>query len=66
MPDEFNNAGLFEQTGGTGVSNVSAEFNNSGSVLAESGTLSLNGGGTESGGFSVTANNTLQFGRLYI
>jgi hypothetical protein len=40
-PDSFVNAGLLEKTGGTGVSNIQATMNNSGTILVTSGVLEL-------------------------
>jgi hypothetical protein len=51
-PDVFNNAGLVEKTGGTGVSYITSQFNNTlGTIDSESGTISLaTAGGTNTGG----------------
>jgi hypothetical protein len=60
-PDVFDNAGLLEQTNGGYTASIEAEFNNSGTVSVQSGTLNLDGGGTETGSLSVATGNTLQF-----
>src|SRR5262249_36972812 len=51
----INNAGTFEKTAGTGTTSIGASFNNNtgGTVAANSGTLSLNGGGTGVGTYSI-------------
>ena len=53
----FNNYGTFVKTGNSGGTTLdgSVVFNNTGIVSAQSGTLSLNGGGTISGGECDTA-----------
>ncbi len=56
----FNNAGSVTEAASSATSTVDAAFNNSGSVLVQSGTLSLAGGGTDSGSFSVSG-GTLGF-----
>ncbi len=61
-PATFNNAGEFRKTAGTGIANLILPFNNSGVVRAQSGTLSLDDGGTHSGLFSNTAGATVNFG----
>ncbi|WKJ91035.1 hypothetical protein QZJ86_02605 [Methylomonas montana] len=45
----FNNAGIFRKSGGTGTTTVSTTFNNTGTVDAQLGSISLSGGGTHSG-----------------
>ncbi len=66
----FNNAGIFEKTGGTntsggGVSNA-VTFNNTGTVTSGSGILSISNmgvcSGTCAGSWSVAADTTLQLG----
>ncbi len=58
----FNNAGSVTEALSSGKSTFDVAFNNSGSVLVQSGTLSLAGGGIDgdSGSFSVAA-GTLGF-----
>jgi hypothetical protein len=62
----FNNNGTFLESTSTGTSTISAQFNNTGSVEVQTGTLVLAGGGTSTGTFAVTAigdpNATLNFG----
>jgi len=41
----FNNGGTFEKTGGTATTTAVLNFNNTGTVLGNSGTLSFTGGG---------------------
>ena len=57
----FNNAGTLTESRGTGTTTIYAIFNNSGSVDVQSGTLSLQGGGTQSGSFSISVGATLGF-----
>ena len=61
----FDNAGLFDKTVASGASTttVSTVFNNqsTGTVKVDAGTLSLTGGGTETGAFTVAAGATLEF-----
>ena len=45
----FTNAGLVEKTAGAGVLNFNALLTNTGTVIATSGTIDLNGGGTLGG-----------------
>ncbi|HJT36519.1 MAG TPA: hypothetical protein VJ783_31135, partial [Pirellulales bacterium] len=58
----FNNAGTFTKSIGTAATHVNPAFNNSGSVDVKSGTLSLDGGGTSSGSFTVETGAALDFG----
>jgi hypothetical protein len=58
----FNNAGTLRKSGGTGASTVQAVFNNPSTVDVLTGTLALDGGGTDSGAFTVAAGATLGFG----
>ena len=58
----IDNAGMLEKTAGAGLTTVWPIVNNSGTVQAGSGTLSLNGGGTSSGSFSASDGATLSFG----
>jgi hypothetical protein len=65
-PGMFNNAGLFQKSGGTGYSYMSQDaFNNSGTVVVSSGILDLAGGGLSSGAFVTNAGGTLEFGAGY-
>src|SRR5262249_35503229 len=58
----LNNYGTLEKSAGTGASTIGIALNSSGSVLVQSGTLSLGGGGSASGSFSVSGGATLAFG----
>ncbi len=56
----FNNAGTLRKSVATGTTNVSAwEFNNSGSVVVQTGTLSINSGGSSTGAYSLSQDATL-------
>ena len=57
----FANAGLFRKTAGTGTTTVSLAFNCAGSgvVDAQSGTLSLVGGGTDTGNLNASVGGIL-------
>ena len=57
----FNNAGTFKKTVGTGTTNISLVFNNTGVVDVDSGLLSYNSGGTSTGSFDVATGATLRF-----
>jgi hypothetical protein len=59
----FNNAGLFDKTAASGssITTVSPIFNNSGTLEVDAGTVSLSGGGTETGAFTIAAGATLGF-----
>jgi len=54
----FDNFGVFLKSGNSGITVLDGNvvFNNPGKVSAEMGTLSLNGGGTSSGGDFATTN----------
>src|SRR5262249_47330709 len=60
----INNAGTFEKTAGTSVTNVGPSFNNNtgGTVVVNSGMVSLNGGGSGVSGYSVGTGAKLMFG----
>src|SRR5207245_7365354 len=65
----FVNAGTFTQHG-TGLRqyctyDTGVDFNNSGTIDVQGGTLSLASGGTSSGGFGVAAAGTLLFPASY-
>ncbi|HXI50256.1 MAG TPA: putative Ig domain-containing protein [Candidatus Saccharimonadales bacterium] len=49
----FNNAGDFRKSAGLGTLTLAGLFNNSNSVTVQAGALSLDGGGTHAGLFSV-------------
>jgi hypothetical protein len=57
----IGNAGVLSKIGTTGATTLNVTFVNSGDVQAQSGTLDLNGGGSASGTFEVSADATLQF-----
>ena len=61
----FNNAGVFEKTGGTATSAINVGFNNTGTVLGNAGTLSFGGGGncgsTCAGTFTATTPGAISF-----
>jgi hypothetical protein len=58
----FNNAGTFEKTGGTTTSAIEVTFNNTGSVLANTATLSFQAAGNSSGSWSAAPGATLGIG----
>lgn len=60
----FTNEGVFTKSGGAGTTefNLNVSFSNSGTVNVNSGTLMLEGGGTQSGAFNVAAGSALRFG----
>jgi hypothetical protein len=59
----FNNQGTFVKSAGTGSTRFDGGviFNNSGSVLLQTGTLALKTGGIHSGSFSASEGTTLAF-----
>jgi hypothetical protein len=57
----FHNAGTFRKSGGTGTTTVLVEFNSSGTVDAQAGTLSLEHEGFSTGTFTGTSAGTLRF-----
>jgi hypothetical protein len=60
-PRTIYNVGLFRRTGAGGVSEIAEVFNNTGTVEVDSGTLSLQGGGSNSGTNAATGTATLNF-----
>ncbi|MGD0519383.1 MAG: PEP-CTERM sorting domain-containing protein, partial [Thermoguttaceae bacterium] len=58
----ITNAGTFRKSAGTGTTITPAVFNNTGTVEVQSGTLSLEGGGTGSGIFNISEGANLQIG----
>ena len=58
----FNNAGTFTKSNGTTTDDsfIGFVFNNTGTVQVKAGTLSLGGGGTNTGSFSIDAGGTLR------
>ncbi len=63
-PGTFNNSGTFTRSVGSGATIVTVPFNNLGAVNVQAGTLSLNGGGMNSGSFQAPAGATLGFAGL--
>ena len=63
-PSLFDNAGVFTKSAGSGVATITTPFNNSGSVIVQSGTLRLLGGGTHSGSFDQAT--SLDFGGAHV
>ncbi len=63
----INNSGTWNVSGAGTTSNVSAgiAFNNTGAVNVTSGTLALDGGGTSTGSFAISAGATLQLRRRH-
>ena len=57
----FNNGGTLRKAGGTGTTTIGRNFNNSGSVEVETGTLRLSGSGNHTGSFVPSAGATLAF-----
>jgi hypothetical protein len=61
----FNNAGIFLKTGSEPMSFASVPFNNTGTLNLNEGTLSFNGGGTNSSAILVSAGTSLSFASNY-
>jgi hypothetical protein len=57
----FENAGDFDKSASSGTTSLGVQFNNTGAVEVETGTLSLTGSGENAGSISVAAGATLQF-----
>jgi hypothetical protein len=60
----FQNAGTFHKSAGSGITNMTVPFNNSGSVQIDTGTVMLNTG-TGSGAFNAASGATLEFAGAY-
>jgi hypothetical protein len=62
-PNFFENEGLVRKIGGVGKSTINSEmeFYNRGRVEAQSGTLALAGGGTQTGEFHAAASASIEF-----
>ncbi len=62
-PNFFENEGTVRKTGGVGKSTINSEmeFYNRGRVEAQSGTLALAGGGTQTGEFHAAASAAIEF-----
>jgi hypothetical protein len=56
----FTNAGTFDKTV-AGISQVTAAFNNTGTVNVDNGTLQLLAGGIDTGSYAIDAGATLTF-----
>ncbi len=56
----FNNAGTYTKAAGTDFTYFSAQFNNTGALNVNAGSVRLAGGGTHTGSFSTLAGTTLQ------
>ena len=57
----IKNAGLFEKTGGTGVSTIVPSVTNSGTIEATAGTLDFKGAISGTGADTISGASTLQF-----
>ena len=57
----FDNAGVLEKTGGTGVSRIAAAVTNTGTILAASGTLEFDGGGNFGGTVETSGSGVIGF-----
>jgi hypothetical protein len=60
-PEFFNNAGTLRKSAGSGTTQIYVIVNNTGTVDAETGTLSLRGGGTIDGQFHAAAGAAVAF-----
>src|ERR1035441_754477 len=60
-PEFFNNAGTLRKSAGSGTTVIYPIVNNTGTVDAETGTLSFRGGGTIDGQFHAAAGATVAF-----
>ncbi|HEY7678153.1 MAG TPA: hypothetical protein VIG69_13855, partial [Candidatus Methylomirabilis sp.] len=58
---QIQNAGTLQKSGGMGTTAVTAALNNTGTVAVQSGLLSLQGGGSSTGSFTVAQGTTLDF-----
>ena len=58
----FNNAGTFTKVQSTNLTRISTAFTNSGSVLAQNGTIYFAGGGSLGGSFQASTNANIDFG----
>jgi hypothetical protein len=61
----FNNGGAFVKSAGAGETLFGIEFFNSGSAQVQTGTLTLNGGGSSSGSFDVFSGLLVRFTNNY-
>ena len=61
-PSSFiSNSGLFEKTGGSGISDIAPQLLNKGNVLVSSGTLDLEGAVSGNGTDTISGASTLEF-----
>ena len=58
----FNNAGVLHKTAGTLTANLILQFNNTGTVDIQSGTLSMDAGGSHTGSFNIVGGALAGFG----
>ena len=58
----INNAGLITKSGGSGLTAIDVEVNNTGTITVQSGELALQRGGNSSGIFNINAGTQLQLG----
>jgi hypothetical protein len=61
----FNNAGTVVKSGPPGTTTIAVPFNNTGTTQVHAGTLSLTGGGSDSGTFALDLGTTLNVGGPY-
>src|SRR5205814_4044386 len=57
----FANIGTFNKNSSTGVTNLQLTFNNVGTVVANTGTIALSGGGFATGRFQAQAGALIDF-----
>jgi uncharacterized repeat protein (TIGR01451 family) len=57
----FNNSGPLKKSAGSGVSQISSTFNNSGSATAQTGFLRFTGNGTDTGSFNALSGAAVEF-----
>src|SRR6185437_11492340 len=57
----FANAGTVQKTAGTGTTTISVAFNNAGTVTAQTGIISFNGGGVIESNFIAAAGASIHF-----
>ena len=60
-PGTFNNSGTFSKSVGTGITRITAAFNNTSPLNVTTGTVILGGGGSGTGAYNVSAGATLEF-----
>jgi hypothetical protein len=58
-PDVFNNIGTLTKSTTAGTTTFQTQFNNSGTVNVQTGTVAINGGGTQTGTFSLSTGTAL-------